>query len=355
MSNESSTRTISSKKRLILGAAIVAALLIVIAVWYFLYFKKTPSYSLGIVRSAVQTHDIVAFKKHVDLDTLLARGFDDFMGFYMEQDETMDANAKAIAVGFVNMLKQPITNLFKEATLRYVETNKWDIEQGNDKQPISVNEISSKTGLENASFKGVAYTRKDGKMATVGLNMFDENLNGTIILEVKMRKIDDGAWQIAELSNLKDYMGAVLQAERNAFKKYRTDTKPMVDKYNEIYAKLADEHEKIWGDKDYSDLSDSERKQLKKNFEDRMANSASFLKGIGTVKIPPAAVDAHDLRIKIEKLWEKFFLNIINFYDTNNEQLFVEALNIDKQITSEQERLNSLFDEANKHSPLEKQ
>lgn len=68
------------------------------------------------------------------------------------------------------------------------------------------------TGSGKAEFKGVAYTNKDGKIATVGLDMFYPKLNSTTVLEVKMREMD-GYWQIAEISNLASFMKKLEELE----------------------------------------------------------------------------------------------------------------------------------------------
>ena len=54
--------------------ALISVLIIVLAGlgWYFLYFIKTPVYSLNIVREAIAKHDVNKFNKHVDVDNILA-------------------------------------------------------------------------------------------------------------------------------------------------------------------------------------------------------------------------------------------------------------------------------------------
>ncbi len=64
----------SSQKKI--GIVVIVAI-ICVAAFYFLYWIKTPTYSLGLVREAVQKHDIEMFEKHVDLDTLYTKGFDE--------------------------------------------------------------------------------------------------------------------------------------------------------------------------------------------------------------------------------------------------------------------------------------
>ena len=52
-----------SKKKIII--AVLVAIVAIALGWYFLYFTKTPVYSLNLAREAVEKHDVNAFKKHV--------------------------------------------------------------------------------------------------------------------------------------------------------------------------------------------------------------------------------------------------------------------------------------------------
>lgn len=191
-----------------------ACLVIGALAWYFFYFIKTPAYSLNLVRESVQKHDIVQFKKLVDLDSVLSRAVDDAMEVALETDTSMNDQQKMLVQGFIRMLKAPITNMFKEGILRYVETGKWEeankeVEQPTKGPQVNPNVLADKSNLNSlkeADFKGIEYTKKDGKTAVVGMKFYNEKLQRDVIFDVQMRELDDGMWQIAEISNLKDYI-----------------------------------------------------------------------------------------------------------------------------------------------------
>ena len=52
-----------------IGLGLIILILCAIA-YYFLYFIKTPAYSIKIIQESIQKHDVATFEKHVDLDTL---------------------------------------------------------------------------------------------------------------------------------------------------------------------------------------------------------------------------------------------------------------------------------------------
>lgn len=211
-----------------MALAVVVCLLFGACAWYFAYFTKTPAYSLNIVRESVQKHDVAKFKKHVDLDSLLSRAVDDAMEVALQNDSSMNEQQKMLVNGFIKMLKAPITSMFKEGILRYVETGKWEDEnrgaeqasEGPQVNPSALAEKSNLNTLKDADFKGIEYTKKDGKTAVVGMKFYNEKLQRDIVLDIQMRELEDGMWQIAEISNLKEYIAEFqkLQSENGAAK-----------------------------------------------------------------------------------------------------------------------------------------
>ena len=43
--------------------------------FYFFYWIKTPTYTVGIIKTAIEQKDMTTFEKHVDLDTLLGKAY----------------------------------------------------------------------------------------------------------------------------------------------------------------------------------------------------------------------------------------------------------------------------------------
>jgi len=95
-----------SKKKIIL-AAVVAIVAIALG-WYFLYFTKTPVYSLNLAREAVEKHDVNAFKKHVDVDSIIGSGYDDVVAMQLEDPEIKNNPLKGLAEVMFQGLKPKI-------------------------------------------------------------------------------------------------------------------------------------------------------------------------------------------------------------------------------------------------------
>ena len=203
----------------------VVALLVAGLAGYFFYWQKTPEYSIGLIKEAVQKRDLVAFQKRVDIDSLYSRAFDDLVSDQMNTNKEMDQGMKAIAMGFAQLLKPAVVNTLKDATKRYVETgsiettDKKNAAQSSgqaDKMPpqLSTNELNKQAGVANSDFRGISYTKKDGKTAIIGLKIFEKQIGQEFVIDLKMRELDDGTWQIAEFSNLPEYLRKIETARK---------------------------------------------------------------------------------------------------------------------------------------------
>lgn len=216
-------------------AIILLIIAIVMASWYFLYWKKTPAYSLGLIRESIEKHDVVAFEKHVDMDSLLSHAFDDIIMASLNDDKSTNDVGKTFALGFAQVIKQPFIMTMKDAGKRFVE--KGNIDDSVDNKPdksaakISPKELSKKTGVASSEFKGIAYTKKDGKIAVIGIKIHEKQINKDMVLDLKMNELEDGTWRLSEISNLKNYMADL---EKSRKEKLAELNKPLDEQIKSI-------------------------------------------------------------------------------------------------------------------------
>ena len=64
----------------------IAVIVIAVIGWYFLYFTKTPAYSLNLAKEAYTSHNLQQFKKHVDVDSIIGSALDDAFEVQMEKE-----------------------------------------------------------------------------------------------------------------------------------------------------------------------------------------------------------------------------------------------------------------------------
>ena len=139
---------------------VILLVVVALASWWFLYYTKTPTYSLGIVKTAIEQHDTETFKKHVDLDTFIDSAIDDFIA---SDDKVKEMQNNPLAAGLIQMLKPTLIDISKKRIYTIVE-------KGNDNVDASqasnagVNSVaSSLPAMNNKSFVGIGKTTKNGK------------------------------------------------------------------------------------------------------------------------------------------------------------------------------------------------
>ena len=208
------------------SAAVVFLLLFVgTGVWYFGYHTKTPEYSLGLIRTAIEKHDRETFQKHVDLDSVLTHGLDDFLAATLQETEDHPLQ-EIIAQGILNAIKPAIVSGLRESILTEVEKG-----SAGDR-PLGTDELMRRTGLRQAAFKGIDHVTRDGKVAEMGIAI-DEPELGAYVLKLRMDELEDGTWRVTEITNLGNYLAALAEARRAAQRQYLEETQPIIDRYDE--------------------------------------------------------------------------------------------------------------------------
>lgn len=108
-----------SKKKSII--AVLIAVIAIVLGWYFLYFTKTPVYSLNLARESVEKHDIVTFKKHVDVESIVGSGYDDFVEVQMNDPLIKDNPFKGFAEAMLRGLKPQIVPALSQEIYNGIE------------------------------------------------------------------------------------------------------------------------------------------------------------------------------------------------------------------------------------------
>ena len=215
----------NNKRKIYYLIGIVIAVLVAV-IFYFCYWIKTPTYSLNLIRTAVEKHDSVKFEEHVDLNQLYGRAVDDLISA-----NGADASNPLVA-GMMQMFKQVAVPALSDATKRYVETGNFEKKEvPKNNQKIDPNEVADsmkdKTGVDTIEFKGVGNTKKDGKIAVVDIKVYDKQVKKDFIIQVKMRELDNGSWKVVEISNLKEY---VQEHDKAVAEKLTELNKPVAEK-----------------------------------------------------------------------------------------------------------------------------
>ncbi len=200
----SSQRNKSSISLLCFG--FVGVILIAVG-FYFLYWTKTPVYSVGLVREAVQNRNVALFERHVNLNSIYGKMIDDIGKVAVEKSGTV-FELEPATIGVMNVFKPIVVESLRVATINSI-LEKQD-NQVVPKEYDVIGELSGKIKesmyLENFAIQGMAEKMRGNDMAVVTLSLYNAKKDETVELDLSMRKLANGQWQIREISNFYDLL-----------------------------------------------------------------------------------------------------------------------------------------------------
>ncbi len=202
------------KKKII---AIIVVLAAAVAGWYFMYFTKTPVYSLNEARVAMEKHDVATFKKHVNLNSVFGSAYDDLIDVEMEKPEVKNNPFAGFAQAILKGLKSDIVGALSQACYDKIgETPKEEAaaqDNSGSKADESIalskgQELEERMNVRDLKFKSIKEAEIDGDVAQVPVVFESENRpdRGEVVFTVEMHRLEDKTWQAVRISDFKDYL-----------------------------------------------------------------------------------------------------------------------------------------------------
>ena len=201
-----------NKNRMII-VGIIAAILIA-AIGGYTYYRHTPTYTFQLIQEAVQKHDYASFQKHVDTKNLLSTAIDDALDMSLEEDKSLNNSTRQMARGFMAMLKPSIVEALDSEIEQYIKTGSQEKAKAGNKADNIASNMQKKADADSLTFKKIGSTRKDGDFCIADVIFTNEKLGKDVTLSFKMKKLEDGTWQILQIVNLKDYLKDVQQEQK---------------------------------------------------------------------------------------------------------------------------------------------
>ncbi|MDO4959859.1 MAG: hypothetical protein Q4E68_11495 [Prevotellaceae bacterium] len=208
------------KKPVIVGAAI----LLCAALYYFLFFVRTPEYSLNLIREAVQKHDVITFERHVDTEFICNKMVDD----YMTALSTKESNP--MTIGLMNMMKPALAANLKEAVFEAVRGEGNEPSKSKNKGANEITEALKDNIYNDMKFKSASVIYKEGSEAVVAIALVHPDYNKPVELKVKMAQLDSGKWRVKEIANLVEFLGETKRVADSIEKKTEAKKPPQNNK-----------------------------------------------------------------------------------------------------------------------------
>ena len=218
-------------KKIIMG---LLALVVIGVAFFFLYVAKTPYYSLYLVHKAVESHDTVAFEQHVDLDNIFSKGIDDLIASGMKGKKSIGIDP--VTATIIKLVKPTVAHALKDNVLDSVKKEKAqpaqtqngqaaqkEIDKPKKKNKLEaniplLNKLKERLDVSNLRIKDSNVTKKDDATANVAIVLRDIKLDKDFNVDLRMTKLDNGEWQIKEITNFVAFLTEVEQATKQAAK-----------------------------------------------------------------------------------------------------------------------------------------
>lgn len=185
--------------------ALILALGLIALGWYFFYFTKTPSYSLKLIQEAVKTHNVEAFKKHVDVNSILNSGYDDVVKSELDKNVN-DPLGRTFALAMAQSFKPVVVETLQTAILDKIAGTE-NKEPG--KYDRDIKKFEEKYSLNSVEYKDIGSIEiKDG-IANVPLVLYSPKLQEDFTVHILMKKLDDGTWQAYKVDNIAQFIDQI--------------------------------------------------------------------------------------------------------------------------------------------------
>ena len=200
---------------------IIAAIVVVLAGGGYWYWTTTPLFAVEQLKSGIKSHDLDKVEKYADLDSVSSNMVDDFVAQPMRGAlGRHPVLGQLLVTGLVGLFKPQLADGIKDELKNFVLSGSFrkpgSEEETNDDsvslKGISLGRMDKHLGFRKHSFRKVEYSRVEGKVAILGLDMFNATYNTDLTLEVKLQN-DDGHWRLIGLTNLPEFMGKLAKLE----------------------------------------------------------------------------------------------------------------------------------------------
>lgn len=222
------------KVKIVCAAILSVTVLLMGAFWYFRVYTKTPEYALHSIESALEKQDEALFLRHVQLDTVLNTGYDDFMQGTMDAEFSHSQEASAALEDFSKMLKPAFIVMLKDAVHTRLTTGEWPsadpAEEGTDTE-----NILSRIGVRDLMFREISNLtlHEDTRTAEADIIAHQEEADTDFTFKILLSPSDEGDWQVVSIQNLHEYAALLEQARRLRIESYLKETDAIMARHDQ--------------------------------------------------------------------------------------------------------------------------
>ncbi|MBK0403558.1 DUF2939 domain-containing protein [Adhaeribacter sp. BT258] len=194
------------KKIVLIGLALA----LLLGYLYYRSFVSGPKYALLQAKEAVQNHNMAAFEKYVNVESLTNSLVDQVTGTPGLAENFIPG--LQLGKGMIDLLKPTLARAARTEVKNYVETGRINTRFEGNEMFFSLAAIAGTLVSDDSQFKSIAYVKEKNDVALVGLEFTQPKFDTTVVLEVKM--IDQGNyWQATDFTNAGELLQHIIRLQ----------------------------------------------------------------------------------------------------------------------------------------------
>lgn len=248
----------------------VLALLVMAITAVFLYFSvytKTPEYAMREMMTAYRAGDVDTFRRHVDLDSITLKAYDDLTSDLFKYDTQLTDRERSLFENFYVLIRRQMCNGAVKVLNTYVETREWTLPEEilkGRQLGIDYDLLLDRSLIRHTSLIDLEEVEHHGEEATATFSIVEEYSQVPFVLKVTLKDLaNDGFnvgsfefelfgkkikfpgltfnlggsdWKIVSVDNYRGYLDAVSPILRKNLADYIDATEEIVYRYNQAFA-----------------------------------------------------------------------------------------------------------------------
>ena len=238
---------------------------------YFTVYTKTPEYAMHEMITALQNGDTKTFRRHVDLNSVTLRAYDDLTSDLFKYDTQLTDRERSLFENFYVLIRRQMCQGAVKVINVYLDTHEWTLpgeilkgrQLGVDydllldrslirhTSPVELSSVEHKGEEATATFTIVEdYTQTPFDLKVTLKDAANESINiGAFELELFGRAINfpgltfnlgGSDWKVVSVENYRDYLDTVSPVLRKNLAQYIDDTADIVYRYNRTFEEEQD-------------------------------------------------------------------------------------------------------------------
>lgn len=238
---------------------------------YFSVYTKTPEYAMREMVEAFRAGDAQTFRRHVDLNSVTAKAYDDLTSDLFKYDTQLTDSERSLFENFYVLIRRQMTGGAVKVINTYLDTGEWTLPGGIlkgrqlgidfdillDRSLIRHTSLIELEGIEiqddvaTATFSVVEeYTQVPFELKVTIKDLANDSFNvGGMDFELFGRKFKFAGlsfnfggsdWKIVSVDNYRGYLDAVSPILRQNLAEYIDNTAEIVYRYNAAFEEAQD-------------------------------------------------------------------------------------------------------------------